>query len=291
MYKKIADIIKVTEAIKTLYDRLCNLEINNLKETKEYHKNLDYLMISLEMEESFYMNIDRNSIVAMKDVIISCLNNNAIIKERMLSQLDFYKMNFECNKMTKAQELFRINSKVFISRILTILQESIDSEIESDLRIELVKIKYSLLYKNPENEKDLILDAFNIKNEFREEIPMTNNSVINDDNKIDNSGDEALSFLETLNIIRTAILKDDAYYSTLNGKVELISLQCSIRARLLSLNEELIGELNEMFNIIVKEKNDSLFASNGQIVEEAITECFKKASEDKTKQYVIRIKK
>ena len=62
MYKKIADIIKVTEAIKTLYDRLCNLEINNLKETKEYHKNLDYLMISLETEESFYMNIDRKDV-------------------------------------------------------------------------------------------------------------------------------------------------------------------------------------------------------------------------------------
>lgn len=53
-YKILNSIIQVTNSIDTLYKKLLELEISNLKETKEYEMYIQYLNMSIELENSYY---------------------------------------------------------------------------------------------------------------------------------------------------------------------------------------------------------------------------------------------
>lgn len=53
-YELVDSIIQVTNSINTLYKKLFELEINNLKDTDEYRKYIQYLNMAIELENSYY---------------------------------------------------------------------------------------------------------------------------------------------------------------------------------------------------------------------------------------------
>lgn len=56
-YNQIENLIRIGSSIETLYKKMCNLEIEEKKDTDEYKKILDYLKIALEVESKQYANI------------------------------------------------------------------------------------------------------------------------------------------------------------------------------------------------------------------------------------------
>ena len=54
----IEKILMISNKILVIYNNLYNLEINNQKNSLDYHRNLNYLDIVLELENNFYQKLN-----------------------------------------------------------------------------------------------------------------------------------------------------------------------------------------------------------------------------------------
>lgn len=59
-YEIVNSIIQVTNSIDTLYKKLLELELKNLKDSNEYEKYIHYLNMAIELENSYYQKLSTN---------------------------------------------------------------------------------------------------------------------------------------------------------------------------------------------------------------------------------------
>lgn len=72
-FELINNLIKTTSSLDTLYKKMYELEINDKKQTEEYQKLLDYLNISLEVEDKLYSeaNLSYSRCIAIVNFILN----------------------------------------------------------------------------------------------------------------------------------------------------------------------------------------------------------------------------
>ena len=79
-YKLIGDLINITSSIKSLHDKLFILESKGKKNSDEYNKILDYLKISIEVENKIYNQLNISNAENIFNYLIKSENDKEIIK-------------------------------------------------------------------------------------------------------------------------------------------------------------------------------------------------------------------
>lgn len=62
---KTKELYMISKSIKVLYGKLCELEMNGLKDSVLYNQYIDYLRIALDVEENEYRQINDNDILVL----------------------------------------------------------------------------------------------------------------------------------------------------------------------------------------------------------------------------------
>lgn len=59
------ELYMISKSIKILYDKLCKLEMNGLKDSVLYNQYIDYLRIALDVEKNEYRQINDNDTLVL----------------------------------------------------------------------------------------------------------------------------------------------------------------------------------------------------------------------------------
>lgn len=133
-YKNLEELKKITESISNLYDKLCNLEISGNKNTEDYKRIYEYLMIAVEVENNQYksMNLNYSKIAAFLEYINLNLKKNVpegIINQHYNSKIDY--------RMLKKFLKFLHDNEIFYSQYMNdVLYTKFDAK---ENNIELIK--------------------------------------------------------------------------------------------------------------------------------------------------------
>lgn len=157
-FKNIADILEVSKQINELYEKLYNLEINNMKDSSEYYNLLNYLKTTINIENKLYNNtcVGANKAKSWFDYI---LNNK--VPENLLSNfesiiLQKYDYNEYRRMLNFLDKKYETEEKTTIQNLPIELSKMFDKlKKEFDDRIDISYVDlYSILYF--ELNKDII---------------------------------------------------------------------------------------------------------------------------------------
>ncbi|MDO4963824.1 MAG: hypothetical protein Q4E75_07010 [bacterium] len=149
-FKNIADILEVSKQINELYEKLYNLEINNMKDSSEYYNLLNYLKTSINIENKLYNNtcVGANKAKSWFDYI---LNNK--VPENLLSNfesiiLQKYDYNEYRRMLNFLDKKYETEEKTTIQNLPIELSKMFDKlKKEFDDRIDISYVDlYSILY-------------------------------------------------------------------------------------------------------------------------------------------------
>ena len=320
--KKMENLIKVTESINSLYQKMINLELKGQRDTKEYQTLLDYLTIALDTENRLYneLLIDYDKVFLLVDYLDSedeVINIDSIIEgysnskvpSRIMKSLlkevvasekfanslipNKYKQLIRLLNLNEAEEL--ITKKILatidldmaftrdISVVyLAMLEEFINNSDYEDYLDNLIKTKYDIIFINRDIEKEFIANGFRAS-----KTPDLSSELCANISDIDY---EVYDYLKNQIFSDIAIEQieylfsiNDNDYKNENICEKALLRQCLLRAIFLILDDEIIDAINENVHNII-ESDDYLEAfPEAKISEKNIINCFKKIKLDRGK--------
>ncbi len=154
------ELIKTTSSIDKLYERLAELEINNQKDSEEYSKLLEYLKISLEVEEELY---SKENLTVTK-----CQNLTEYIAKHFFNDSFDEDIEYLITQDQRSRVMRRIlsyfvkiivyNDKAYVEMV----PESVKNFLESVGDSNAEDTISSAIYQNTEIYKSLNKDLFHI---------------------------------------------------------------------------------------------------------------------------------
>lgn len=161
------ELYMISKSIKILYDKLCELEMNGLKDSVLYNQYIDYLRIALDVEENEYRQINDN------DTLVLIHDFADKKKERIFSRIS-----------VKTDDLINLNDSNYSDAIMTanfitelvynVFFSIIDEEIINNNRKDLIKYKYDNIFSSVSMESYAVFNKFNMFN--------NHNYIVFDDN-------------------------------------------------------------------------------------------------------------
>ena len=317
-YQMIKELLEVTNSIKELYKRLYNLECEGKKESEEYRKNLEYLKIAIEVEDGIYDEFDILKVEKMYNFLLKQheINEHFILKRIVNNINDKFVINedwvldlfpeelvdsvYESHNEKTEEELMQFASgflevykslnKDISEGVLVFLQEYINKNNSSDIKDELIKRKYNLLFTNKKLEASIILNDFNISN-----LIYSNTELISCYALINNETLKKIKDVFLADEITKEFLKildgDELGYDIEDIRVYKIIKQCLLRAYFVLVDDEFLSELNYEFHNLIEDEFYIKNHSEYQIGEEIIINSFKCATKDKEKLSILSVSK
>ena len=173
----INDLYNISNSIKVLYDKLCDLEMKGEKDSDLYNKYIDYLRIAIEVEEKEYSKINNDDILACIHNFVD--NRKGNIYSRITSKTDDL---INLNDSNCSDDIMIAN---FINELISNVFFSIlDEEIINSNRQDLIKYKYDKIYKSSNIENYAIINKFNMSDNhnyivFIDDLPIIFNDIKN----------------------------------------------------------------------------------------------------------------
>ena len=321
-FKQIQRLIKNNTSIYNIYLKMYNLEINNKVESEEYKTLIDYLNISIDVENSIYNELDfKNNIdkciawisyieqdsenVNNTAALIINNNKNEIIFERIFNNLSNYiheyfnssiissvnyiskelKLddNFS-NQIISSLEISYNIDKDILSSTLLLINNHINSKI---LEEKLLLSKYILPFINKELEEQLIENKFYIPKTIN-----INSEIIAELNGLNSINYNNRKDINGLKIVKQNILDllniKNIEYRDENIQAIAIIKECFIRSGFIFINDDIKEQLNYEFHEIIDNKDNYEELKDLSISIEIIKKCFLKIKEDKEKIFEIK---
>lgn len=262
-YEFMLRLSDISRSIKVIYDELSKLEIDGKINTEEYQKQLKYLDIAKEVEDDIYKDlqgIDLNNILLY--LILKDLDGeySQDFSDITYTQIDNFKVKRIINKIIDKKLYSSEIDIVFLSilySVITMLKDNYDESIDllllkkymiceiqaqidiskltlsfinerknadRNIQRELEKVKYNLAYINPEIEKYLLENSFQI-----EDRPLFTSNFITDMADIDRSFFRRMKYLISREISSQILqevlaLKEEDYKSLKLSTAALINL-------------------------------------------------------------------
>ena len=167
---KLQELIILSEKILKIYNKLYNLEINNLKNKDEYKINIKYLNLLIELEDEIYSNLSDKDISLYIDIIkqadfniklsdfsliINDIHNSYNLK-RILNSLRFeynkrliiYLQKENNEEMANSLLLNQFISEDIINSYLFLIENSFSKIKNMEYKTSLKMIKYIFSYLN-----------------------------------------------------------------------------------------------------------------------------------------------
>ncbi len=319
-YSKFSNEESLVMGREKVYKKLMNLEIDGLKDTEEYTKQLNVLDF---INETFKNKIDKTR-YQLIDLIYACayIKNELIImnvndEESIMYKHDDlsyrYLFNLFFNKtIEKIERVGSVNSKESIKSFSTIkynkrmsstqidfdryisedinrvylsmIQDKIDNTKDKKLKEELIEAKYKLIYMNYSLESEMLQSNYKVD----EIIPLKANFFID---YLGISEERAYNLFNRIifnNLVKNK--REILEYSDREIKaneLELTLRSCYIRANLFLVNEDSIIRDNIEYYDEVSKRDYFDGYSKGDII---ITDSYSSAMKDKVKYKALIIK-
>ncbi len=168
---------KVSLAIGTIYKNLANLEKNKQRNTTKYEKNLNYLMIALEVERDIYSKILGNSMLINKiyddinktknlaevdanfDYVYLLENDKALIRIKEIISKVIYKEN-SFDEISILSDLYNVLNFEVLTNFLIENEKKLENYLPKEQKDLLIEFKYNLAFVNQKFEKELLKTKF-----------------------------------------------------------------------------------------------------------------------------------
>lgn len=205
-YKELDTLIKISNSIKHLYKKLSELENSNKKDSSEYHKYLDYLKMTIEVEKAKYLEYELNDTKCLE--WLSWLKDNFLNNKdiyRIINQLSYFasllnkkgnrlvKKHLEKPNALKTENIFNIKdieigiSDDVLKTFVLMLDNCYKNKSNKKFKIDTI---YTLSYLYPSIEELLLINDFNIEpslfdvqskylSELIEMRPLFYNNIVN----------------------------------------------------------------------------------------------------------------
>ncbi|MBQ9072130.1 MAG: hypothetical protein IJY25_03125 [Bacilli bacterium] len=313
---KINRLLETAKAVEKLYNKLYILEINGQKETDEYKKQMEFLNISIDLENRLYkkynFSIEKQSIL-IKYLVNFKYHKNYIDNEACIINQDYANIHVRrvinklTNELSKTKagikeiyfeevELMENDMKESINNIrvlkelqrdifssyLLFLQEYILNEQYKCYKNEFIKSKYNLSFVYEKIEKIMLNNNFDINKEL-----YLGSKLVSDILKIDlqvynyMKDDYSSSFLK--DIVFEFIEFKDLDYNDKNKSVSAMLRMCYIRSCLLMVSEQKITDINCELQEYINSEEYLNKHINDTISQNLIKICFDSIEKDRTK--------
>lgn len=309
-------LIKTSNSINNLYQKLIDLDITGNKNSEEYKKIVDYLKIAISRENDIYENskIDAKKASELVSFIIETRIYNKIyddIESVMVDKCEYSSIrriiNILNSKVKKETDLFGVfdtyceyekeyisdlqntlyltnvvedNLKLdLLSGIITFNEEEINLSKDSFEKKDLIKMKYAFSYINKELEEDLLKCFFTPYNISSNNVKLISLTM--------NISDELVSNVKRNYLTKIAIKEIYKLLSNENNK-SLLRRKSVIRSIFMLMDDETLGDINDFFNQIVM-NNAYLNKLDNSDSKKIIEKCFINTYIDKNKQMILKI--
>lgn len=314
-YVDINNLIKLTQRIDLLYQKLYGLEINNKKNTTEYTKTVNAI-ITLREEEDKYYDLDFNKCIVFIGFISTVLSeknintnttdniiNQDYIKKYLIRILTAYNnkiisdkniANFipeelreliedkELQKMLKDGTMIKdsiTNDKY--NTFMYFLEEEINNKENKYLKNKLVELKYYASFIDRNIEKEQLSNNFNNKDLYLSSL------FVKDVYKLDEEMYQELNMesntLLVAEQVRNILKVTDMDYLDDDVNITVIARKCFLRSALLFIDNSTIIELNSNFNDLLKDDIYKIFYDKERISKDIVTNVFNNIKKDKEK--------
>lgn len=296
-FKQMESLIKTASSIDSLYQKMYELEIHGKKDTEEYKKLFDYLIIALEVENKIYKDskLDYKKGFAWFDYLIDnklpfdyVSDLESIMRQDYNHRIIRRILNSLLYQITLESDVQKALEKDVINAYLVFLQESIDKQNYHNLKKNLIKSKYNTAFIKKEIETEMILSNFTISNTLyisSRFIADLMNMDLEFYNMSKNLYGGKISMFQISELME---MQDESYNDPVKSTTSTLR-QCLMRAAFLLMSDEIISEVNDEFHEII-ESNEYLCRNpHDKISEQLVINCFKSIKKDQKKPKVLAI--
>ena len=268
----ISKLLKVDMDIYKIYDKLSDMEINNLSNTKEYDELLNKLRDLIEIEDSIYkVEVFNKERIKM---LLDYLSNEEEYNELNVTSLLIRRISGELNNQYSSLNIDK-NSKL-VSSISNDLQnitiffanEFINDEGYSKYKNEIIKsMKYFNVFFDKRIEKTFLRDKFNIPDNIYISSSLFAEYLKVSDTVLD---DVKICFLNNIILFQTNFIATcpDSAFNDFDTYLNLIFSRCSLKAALILLPNYITDKFYDSILSLESDKNSKAFLFLKEIFEE-----------------------
>ena len=309
---KIESLLKNNTNIDKLYTKLYTIELDGKKNSDEYIKHLEYLLIFLEFEEKIYKDANLSIEKALSWIIFLNKKSDNKIVSRIIYNLfsiittkysELMVLSYEglqhiaktlsitasgTNKETISSCIVlkdNIEKNMYYT-FLNFLEAYIESTANGELKNNLIAGKYNTLFTNPKIEKIVLANKFDVS-----PIP----HVIEDSHKILPSLNsnlykcvkDLISSTIANGEIKELLQINDIDYNDIQKTTTAIYRQCMLRSAFQIMSDEKISDLNIDFHEYVESEEYLNNHQNNCISYNLIIYDFREINNDKKKRKIL----
>lgn len=311
-FAKIESLFKKNTNIEKLYEKLYTLETEGKKETEEYQKNIEYLMIFLEYEEKKYKEANLSIQKALSWIyFLNEKSDNKIVARIIYNLFSRITTNYNELKILSHEELQYIAKALSINAsgtnkdtiakcivlkdniekniyytFLNFLESHIESTTNIELKNNLIAGKYNTLFTNPKIEKLVLsnkLDISPIPHVIEDAHTIL--SSINSD--LHRCVKDLISHTIATNEISELLKMSDSDYNDITKTTISTYRECMLRAVFQIMSDEKISDLNFDFHKYIESENYQNDHQNDHISHNLIIHHFNEVKKDKTKRKIL----
>lgn len=317
--EQIEALLRNNTNIERLYKKLCNLELEDKKDTEEYTKLLNYLSIVIEAEDKIYkesnLTIERilswlkflkqtkdqsNPIIIrinsyLFESIVKKYNQLINLPEReLLNILTMSGIKLTTKNASKEQICKCIMIKETIQKdishtFISFLQESINNPTQKIFKEQLTVSKYEAIFLNKDIESFALKHNLNLPNN-----PYIISNFMKDllelESNIYNNIKYLLCSKIVLNEIYNLLETSDSDYTDIQQAGTSVIRQCMIKSCLSLMSDKGVTDVNYSFQEFIEDKEYETVYPNSNVSEKIITNCFKNIKTDKAKIRTLSLK-
>ncbi len=300
-YDLIHKLLIITKSIESLYKKMCELELNGKKNTKEYNGLITLLKETVEEENKIYSdaNINEERGVGLTFYIMeqnlpentendveSTINQNYNVRtyRRIINNL--FNIGVSDYKSAKLRNAFE---KDIINGYLSFMQDFANSKSYEEKKDQFIINKYNTAFINKSIESDMLSSSFDIPKTF-----YVSSRLIADVYNVN------LTFYKSISndfyakeaakqISRLIDIFDEEYKYDDDNKLSSILRQCYLRSAFLFLDDELLTDMNDSFHEFVESDEYLDKHSNDTIGTQLVINCFKSIKKDRNKPAILSL--
>ncbi len=326
--QNIEQLIKITSSVDNLYKRLAELEISGQKESEEYEKNMEYLRITLEVEEQCYQDLKANN--NLFDIIKYILNNkipnpdipdlenivlghtdnrvNVRILKKLQNMVQFTRENllsmFHINLQSDVGKRFKETvslDKVIagiqtgnsididcFNMFLSLVEESKIQENSETFKRKLSEVKYEVAFIVPDVEQNMINQNFVVKSSAALGSDVTAKIF-----GISNSEYQSKKLVFGAILFEKQITKlfelNDSDYENEDVFFSASLRQLLMRTSFLFMDDKIVKDMKEDFQKTILSKKYLEAHEHNRISEAVISQAFIKSTSDKDKHVQVSL--
>ncbi len=277
------ELIEISKSIKTLTFELCSLENDNLKNTSDFEKTLDYLKIAIQVEDEKCKKLFSSENECKKWLNFLKEEKGKKVKENEIIRIHnelMYRIYFNLNSTDFISSFYLACENDNINSFLLMLDDIILRKKDSSYSSSIIKLKYGIIYTHRDIERILLGNKYDVPKAIPSEAKYIAKLWMLDDDNYSLFNNEfhkimAMHAIEKILMIKDSDIDKASFSFSIMSYVELL------KANLLLLDNENIKEVYNQYQDLISKK----YLYDADCAKTAISLCFDTSDELKNNFY------